>query len=171
MKHPVKKLWIGVLICCSLFILGNLMTVAPHQTSGNGNPAFLMAAALIMTAPFMIFFIVNVLIRYDVSKKWMLRLLVIGMADFCFGYFYQLNQSVSIRKTIGQRMLAADAIRDMDYVNSALSGYSIYLNAYYFSFNTLLMFFSCLLMVSVLLYGIYRLFRRPPEEQKSPSLY
>ncbi|MGG3506564.1 hypothetical protein ABES58_13910 [Paenibacillus lautus] len=151
-KH-LTGLFINVLVCLILVLLGNAMTPKPGTSSGNGNPVILLLI------PLSILFLVLVLqwirmfkdLKMSLSK---LSMLILALAGYIIaGYVFQLHRLEIYRD------IQADAFElrygevDWNHIESITTGIlSIHMNNQFFNWNTYFM----MIAFSLLLCFIYK---------------
>lgn len=145
----ILGLGLGLIICAGIFYLGNLMTVNPVQTSGNGNPMLLALPILCLIG--------GIIARgwTAVIMKWSKILLWSGFGIIPLllyvAYRYQAKQFDRYRTHVKNIVMDDEWRADLDYVNSITDISSIYMNDQLYNVNTFIMFVGLTLWISIIL--------------------
>lgn len=145
------KLIVLLVICAIMFYLGNKMTTFPKQTSGNGNLAIVLVGILLIVSPFLVSSVVNKLERLKIKTLPILLIGILSSLYMYFGYIHQLEKYLQFKKQVRNEMLSYDHMADNEFIDSALSGFSTYLNSQYFNLNTFGIYVSLILLISSIL--------------------
>lgn len=140
---------IALIVCAGIFYLGNLMTVHPATTSGNGNPMLLALPIL---------FIMGVMIVrgwMEVITNWNKRLLWSGCALtpllLYAAYRYQETEFDLYRTYVTEIVMKDEWRADWDYANSVTDIFSIYMNNQLYNVNTFFMYIGLTLWIGIVL--------------------
>jgi len=155
MKIAKITLLVVSILSLGLFLIGNQMTPVPGTTSGNGNPAMLLAILLIPIFVFMVILWSRIFYVQSFSKTSFI-ICIFGILTHLTGAFlYQRSNFIEYRQIIKDALLEKDGVVDSEYLQSITSVLSIHVNNQYFNTNTYFMFitFSILIAIIYILFG------------------
>jgi hypothetical protein len=144
------------LILIPIFWLGYEMNPAPGHTSGNGNPAILLAGAAVILFGCLV---------YVLSKR--LHCLAVPPAVFPIGIaavvvhlilagVYQWNSFQNYKQLLAETYKADFGFTDWEYIESITSFMSIHINNQLFNVNTYIMFISASLFLALVTGYLHR---------------
>ncbi|MBT2640365.1 hypothetical protein J7E37_20875 [Bacillus sp. ISL-39] len=138
----------------------NRMTVSPGTTSGNGNPALLIALTLFPIFFLLVILWVRVLNFYIFQIKFLIAGMVVIVIHLIVAFIYQKNELVDYQEVIKNALIAKDGFVDSQYLHDITSGLSIHVNNQYFNLNTFFMFITLSVLVALFYSTLTRLEER-----------
>ncbi|WP_215026775.1 hypothetical protein [Bacillus sp. ISL-39] len=158
-KTKITLLFLSLLTLLLFFIM-NRMTVSPGTTSGNGNPALLIALTLFPIFFLLVILWVRVLNFYIFQIKFLIAGMVVIVIHLIVAFIYQKNELVDYQEVIKNALIAKDGFVDSQYLHDITSGLSIHVNNQYFNLNTFFMFITLSVLVALFYSTLTRLEER-----------
>lgn len=150
MKGKLVVVSILVIIVLGLFIMGNLMTVSPGASSGNGNPAHLLLIGIIPLFFVLSFLWISLFQLFSIRTSSYIVGLFAVLFHLTVAFLYQRSELNDYREVIGQALASRNGTADMIYLKSITSGWTIHVNNQYFNLNTFLMFMTASIFVAIM---------------------
>ncbi|ASI34198.1 MULTISPECIES: hypothetical protein [unclassified Exiguobacterium] len=139
------------LLCveAGLFGFGHAMSVSPEVSSGNGNPAILLAMLLIFLFVTSVRSVIRFLHRLQVRPPGLTILLLLSGSSVLFGSIYQIHHYRTYRADLIDHLMHREgATRDLEYIRSITSVFDIHMNDQTFNSTTFFIFTCAILLVS-----------------------
>lgn len=142
MKKTKITLFFVCLLTLILFLIINKMTVSPGTTSGNGNPALLIAFLLIPLLFLMIILWIRIFKIHFIAMKFLMVGMCVIIIHWVIALTYQMKEFENYREVIKNALIEKDGIVSSTYLHDITSGFSIHVNNQYFNWNTFFMFLT-----------------------------
>lgn len=142
------------LLCveAGLFGFGHAMSVSPEVSSGNGNPAILLAMLLIFLFVTSVRSVIRFLHRLQVRPPGLTILLLLSGSSALFGSIYQIHHYRTYRADLIDHLMHREGTtRDLEYIRSITSVFDIHMNDQIFNGTTFFIFTCAIFLVSSLL--------------------
>ncbi|MGN7410186.1 hypothetical protein [Sporosarcina sp. SAFN-010] len=149
MKIAKITLFVVSLLLLGVFLLGNQMTPNPGTSSGNGNPALLIAFMLIPVFVFMVFLWIRIFHVHPFGNTAFIISILAILVHLSAAYIYQRNAFIEYRQVIKDALLKKDGVVDAEYLQSITTGLSIHVNNQYFNINTYFMFVTLSILIAI----------------------
>ncbi|WP_025786179.1 hypothetical protein [Sporosarcina sp. D27] len=156
MKIAKITLFVVSLLLLGVFLLGNQMTPNPGTSSGNGNPALLIAFLLIPAFVFMVFLWVRIFHVHPFGNTAFTISILAILVHLSAAFIYQRYAFIEYRQVIKEALLKIDGVADEEYLQSITSGLSIHVNNQYFNLNTYFMFVTFSILIAI----VYTIFEK-----------
>lgn len=139
---------VGIL-ALGVFLLINQMTPEPGTTSGNGNPALLIALILIPLFIIMVILWVRIFRMRSISTPVYIFGIVGILSHLTIAFMYRQKELNEYREVIKDALISRDGVADAEYVQAITSGLSIHINNQNFNINTYFMFVTFSILVAI----------------------
>ncbi|MED3574918.1 hypothetical protein [Cytobacillus praedii] len=149
MKGVKIILLIIYLLVLGVFLVINQMTPIPGASSGNGNPALLLAWVLLPLLYFLVLLWIRILRMYSINTFFSLGGLLVIMIHQITAFSYQKREINEYRQVIKNALFKRYGIVDEEYVRTITKGMSIHVNNQYFNLNTYFMFVTFSIFVAM----------------------
>lgn len=149
MKGVKIILLIVYLLALGVFLVINQMTPIPGASSGNGNPALLLAWVLLPLFYYMVLFWTRILRVHSINTFFYLGGLFGIIIHQITAFTYQKREINEYRQIIKNVLFKRDGIVDEEYVRTITKGLSIHINNQYFNLNTYFMFVTFSIFVAI----------------------
>ncbi|RXZ78848.1 hypothetical protein EBB07_25420 [Paenibacillaceae bacterium] len=147
---------VNVSVFLLVFLFGNAMTTTPGRSSGNGNPAILLFAPIIILFIILIVQWFKVFKHKKLSGKFILSGMVLVVIHIAAGTYYQVQQFHKYKDYLAEVYERQHGETDWQYINSITEGLSIHINNQYFNVNTFLMCVSFSFFLFLVLHRLIR---------------
>ena len=165
MKFAKITLFVVNILVLGVFLLGKQMTPIPGTSSGNGNPAILIAWFLIPVLIFVVILWVRIFRANSISITFFIISIFGILVHLTVAFFYQKNELNEYRQVIKNALINRDGVADAEYIQSITSGLSIHVNNQYFNINTYFMFVTFSIFVAIV-YTLWDLWEKKEKSQK-----
>ena len=149
MKNKKITLCIICLLVLGVFLIINQMTPNPGTSSGNGNPALLIAWVLLPFFFVMFFLWVQIFRKHTISTSFQIISISGITIHLIVAFLYQRYELNKYKQVIKDALIKRDGGVDAEYFNAITKGMSIHINNQNFNFNTYFMFISFSILVSI----------------------
>lgn len=139
-----------------LFYTGYSSESKTNQISGNGNPAGILVAILLLLCPFIIIGIIILFDKVNAKNSSLLVTMGLTITYNYIGYIHQKNNYLLYKEFIKQKIIHSEDVTDVTYSKGMLDGFSIYMNSQFFNLNTYFMYLCFILFLASLAYLIYK---------------
>jgi hypothetical protein len=158
-----KMLLMGVcLLAALLFWFANIMNPNPGQTSGNGNPAILLAGILILLFCYLVYLWVRTFRRFPIKPYYFRISMAAIITHLIVASLYQRSSFHNYRNVLADAYQEDFGFVDWQYIDSITSFMSIHINNQYFNMNTYLMFLTSSILVALVVDLIQKSFLSKP---------
>ena len=165
MKFAKITLFIVNILALGIFLIVNQMTPTPGTSSGNGNPALLIAWILIPLLIFMVILWVRIFHVNSISTTVFIISIFGILVHLAVAFFYQKNELNEYRHVIKNAFINRDGVADPEYIQSITSGLSIHVNNQYFNTNTYFMYVTFSIFVAIV-YTLWDIWEKKEKSQK-----
>lgn len=145
----VAGLVLALIGCVGIFYLGNLMTVDPATTSGNGNPMLLALPILFLIGGMIVQGWMAVIMNWSLRSIWSVFAIIPVL--LYVSYRYQANEFDRYRTYVITTVMNDEWRADWDYANSVTDIFSIYMNNQLYNVNTFFMYVGLTLWIGIVL--------------------
>lgn len=132
-----------------IFLLINQMTPEPGTTSGNGNPALLIALILIPLFITMVMLWVRIFRMRSISSPVYIFGIVGILSHLIIAFMYRQKELNEYREVIKDALISREGVADAEYVLAITSGLSFHINNQNFNINTYFMFVTFSILVAI----------------------
>ncbi|KXH87247.1 hypothetical protein [Sporosarcina sp. HYO08] len=153
MKKIKITLFLLALLTLLIFSVINKMTVSPGTSSGNGNPALLIAFILIPIFFIMVVLWVSIFKAYAIRRKILISFIVLTATHVVVAFIYQRKELEEYREVIKNALIKKNGFVNLQYVHDITSGITIHVNNQYFNLSTFFLFLTSTIFVA----SIYQL--------------
>lgn len=140
--------YIALCVVALIFEIDLVMNVFSIQhlnkASGNGNPGLIVISLCILTLIWFFFLLYKLLIRVNLYRLLVFSLPLLTLLINIVGYFYLRNKFNLLKKSLLKNF-------DLDFVESVLSGLTLYTNNIYVNYISLLMILSLGITIIILI--------------------
>jgi hypothetical protein len=164
MKIAKITLFVVSILALGVFLLVNQMTPNPGTSSGNGNPALLIAWILIPLLIFMVILWVRIFRVHSINTTIFIISIFGILVHLTGAFFFQKNALNEYRQVIQEALIKRNGVADADYIQSITSGLSFHVNNQYFNINTYFMFLTFSIFLAIV-YNFWDLWEKK-ESQK-----
>ncbi|MGX2959602.1 hypothetical protein JNUCC23_10095 [Peribacillus sp. JNUCC 23] len=165
MKIAKITLFVVSILALGVFLLVNQMTPIPGASSGNGNPALLIAWILIPLLILMVLLWVRIFHVHSISNTVFIISIFGILVHLTVAFFYQKNELNEYRQVIKDALIKRNGVADTEYIQSITSGLSFQVNNQYFNINTYFMFVTFSIFVAIV-YTLWDLWEKKEKSQK-----
>ncbi len=158
-------LFVVSILALGVFLLVNQMTPFPGTSSGNGNPALLIAWIPIPLLIFMVILWVRIFRVHSIRNTVFIISIVGILVHLTVAFFYQKNELNEYRQVIKDALIKRNGVADAEYIQSITSGLSFHVNNQYFNINTYFMFVTFSIFVAIV-YTLWDHWEKKGEIQK-----
>ncbi|WP_057762764.1 hypothetical protein [Cytobacillus praedii] len=149
MKGVKIILLIVYLLVLGVFLVINQMTPTPSASSGNGNPALLLAWVILPLLYFSVLLWIRILRRYSINTFFSLGWLFVIIIHQIIAFSYQKREINEYRQVIKNTLFKRYGNVDEEYVRTITKVLSIHVNNQYFNLNTYFMFVTFSILVAI----------------------
>ncbi|MFC6039664.1 hypothetical protein ACFPYN_09560 [Paenisporosarcina macmurdoensis] len=150
MKIAKITLFVVSILALGVFLLVNQMTPNPGTSSGNGNPALLIAWILIPLLIFMVILWVRIFRVHSISTTIFIISIFGILVHLTVAFFYQKNALNEYRQVIQDALIKKYSVADEEYIQRITSGLSFHVNNQFFNIYTYFMFLTFSIFVAII---------------------
>lgn len=132
-----------------VFLVINQMTPRPGTSSGNGNPALLLACVLLPLFYYIVILWIRIFRVHSINIYVFIGCMFGIIVHQIIAFFYQKSEWNEYRQVIKNAEFKRYGIVDEEYFHAITNGLSIHGNNQYFNYNTYFMFVTFSLFVAI----------------------
>lgn len=149
MKRTKIMLILVYIVALVVFLIINQMTPRPGTSSGNGNPALLLAWILLLLFYFIVILWIRIFREHSINIYVFVGCIFGIIGHQIIAFFYQKSEWNEYRQVIKNAIFKRYGTVDEEYLHTITNGLSIHVNNQYFNYNTYFMFVTFSLFVSI----------------------